>query len=157
MDTGRKPLCAAVGLAIAMLTGIAGCIEEQVVQDAGLDAPDAPDVPSDVRLDVPVIGGPFALEVATLEITVRQGETAILPLSIRRVPGFDDTVTITADGLPEGTHAPAVRDEPDEHPRHLELQASEDAATVQRAPFVISASGSGHRRTWRATIDVIAR
>lgn len=157
MGTGCKPLCAAVGLGFWLLSGVAGCTEEQEVEDTGVDAPDAPDVPSDVGMDVPVVGGPFALDVALLEITVRQGEAVTVPIAVRRVPEFDGRVMITADGLPEGTRAASVRDALDEPAMRIEIEASDDAETVQRAPFVISASGAGHRRTWRATIDVVAR
>jgi len=133
-----------------------GCTGVQEIEDAGLDTPDTPDT-GDVQVDVPVIGGPFALDVPMLEITVRQGATVLVPVGIRRIPEFDDRVTITADGLPEGTHAAAVRDDDDDHAMHLEIEAGDDAPTAQRAPFVISASGSGYTRTWRVTLDVIAR
>ncbi len=137
---------------------LGGCVQVPEIEDGGIDASvDAPDAAIDVEPDVPVIGGPFALEVGSLELSVRRGEAVTVPVLVRRIPGFDARVTISADGLPEGTSARAVRDDDEGRATALSIEASDDAETVQRAAFVISASGAGHRRTWRASIDVLPR
>jgi hypothetical protein len=138
------------------MVGAQACTDVMEIEDAGLDAPDTPDAPDAGEMEIPVIGGPFALDVDMLEITVHQGETVLVPVRIRRIPEYDARVTITADGLPEGTHASAVRDDDDGNAMAIEIEADDDAPAVQRSPFVISALGTGHRRTWRVTLDVIA-
>lgn len=149
--------CTEVGHGNALICGSEGDGE---VPDAGWGVPD--DVPADfVPDDVPadgegpdVAGAPFAIEPAVLRLSIRQGETLALPVRVIRAAGFDVPVILTADGLPDMVYAEPSLEVPERAGATVVLEASAVATLVDDAPFTLSGSAGGHRRSVRLLLDV---
>jgi uncharacterized membrane protein len=104
---------------------------------------------TNISLTVPA-PGITVTSSATASIT--QGGTTTLPITITRVNGFTDVVTITVTGLPTGVTAAALTIPAGSTTGTLTLTAT-GAATTGPASVVISAAGTGVT-TQTATVNL---
>ncbi len=100
------------------------------------------------RLKVRQVVPDFALSIATDRLTVPQGGTATLPVTVERIGGFNGTVEVTLEGLPNGVTAPTLVFPPDKATLDVKLTATPKAEMSGSAIHLRGKATIGGKPVW---------
>jgi len=119
-----KRLLTTAALAAIGAFGLAGC------NSGSSGGPGATGTGSDGKTHVGTAEQTFTLSVPTLSTHIKQGESKVVAIGIKRGKNFDQDVTLKLDGLPKGVTADmtshSIKHGEDE--AKVTLKAADDAA-----------------------------